>query len=320
MARVAFIGGTNLVGPASIQHLLERGDEVLVAHTGEHEHPGVEHCEHVHGDRERLLASDVPTWRPDLLIDTMAGGASVEKAQQLMECAEHASVDRVVVVSSMDVYQHIVEAGMGDGTGYVPLARGSWPLREGASPLRTEPYPGSEAHDNAAMELELQSYDATTVVLRPGAIYGDFLGTRESYFVSLVAKGERKLHLVDGGQQVFHRASVRRVANAVVNATTVECSGHQAVNVVDPYDWTFAGLAGIVGDLLGHDWDVAHTAYSEDAHPWAVRHPIIGSDYLLRSFLGVKADEPDPWEATSQMVRWLWEHRRALLAQEAEAP
>jgi hypothetical protein len=54
--RVAFVGGTHVVGPVAVPPLAEAGDEVAVAHSGAHEHPAVAEVEHLHASYDDLLA------------------------------------------------------------------------------------------------------------------------------------------------------------------------------------------------------------------------------------------------------------------------
>jgi predicted dinucleotide-binding enzyme len=54
--RIAFVGGTNFVGPAAVQSLVRAGHEVAVAHSGAYEHPTLSAREHLHGSRDELLA------------------------------------------------------------------------------------------------------------------------------------------------------------------------------------------------------------------------------------------------------------------------
>ncbi len=309
--RVGFIGGTHYVGPASVPLLLEAGHEVVVAHSGEHEHPAVANVEHLHGSREDLLAAggSLERWSPDVLVDTFANGATAEKSRQLGECAGRIGVRQVVAVSSMDVYEHCVHAGIADGTGIVSMPPEPFPLREDA-PLRHRPYPGgSEDHDNVAMETELAGAERLTV-LRPGAVYGPYARTRESYFVLLAREGVHQLPFPDRGQQIFHRVAVGRVGRAVVAALDRAPEGRWACNVVDPFDWNFAGLAGEVGRLLNWGWEPIETDFPDAEHPWATAHPILGSDERLREVLDVH--EPDPRAALAETIDWLWQHRAEL--------
>jgi nucleoside-diphosphate-sugar epimerase len=305
--RVAFMGGTHYVGPVAVPLLLEAGHEVVVAHSGAHEHPAVADVEHLHGPREALLADGGPVerWSPDALIDTFGSGATTERSRRLAACASGCGAGQVVAVSSMDVYQHCVHAGISDGSGVVPLPPQALPLAEDA-PLRDAPYPGgSPEHDNVAMEGGLAGADRITV-LRPGAIYGPYPNTRERYLVERVRDGIRELRLPDRGQQIFHGVAVERVGRAIVAALEHAPKGFWACNVVDPTYRTFAGLAAEVGRLLDWDWEPVDVPYEKADHPWAAAHPIVGSNIRLREVL--KVEEPDPGAALAETITWLWEH------------
>jgi nucleoside-diphosphate-sugar epimerase len=310
--RVAFVGGTRFVGPVAVRLLLEAGHEVAIAHSGEHEPVGaalLAEAEHLHASRADLLAPGglVEWWKPDALVDTFAGGASAAKARSLRDCASACGAGQIVAISSLDVYQHCVEAGLGDGSGAVALPTEAVPLREDRSALRTAPYPGAhEGHDNAAMESALHGFPRVTA-LRPGTIYGPHPETREGFIVDKVRRGERRLELPDGGTQLFHRVAVERVGRAVVAALSRAPDGFWACNVVDPVDREYASLAGAVGRLLGWEWEPVSVPFSEAEHPWHVSHAVLASDERLRHVLGVT--EPDPDAALAECVRWLWEAR-----------
>src|ERR1700754_1555884 len=113
--RVAVLGGTKFVGPAAVARLRAARHEVAVAHTGAHEHPAVADVEHLHGEREVLLAAGGPIdrWRADAIVDTFTGGATAAKGEQLAACAARNGA-LVVAISSMDVYQHGVDSGVAD--------------------------------------------------------------------------------------------------------------------------------------------------------------------------------------------------------------
>jgi nucleoside-diphosphate-sugar epimerase len=314
--RVAFLGGTHFVGPAAVPLLVEAGHEVVVAHSGAHEHPAVAGIEHLHGTREDLLSEDgaVERWSPDALVDTFGAGATAEKGQALADCASRCGADQVIAVSSMDVYQHSVHAGISDGSGVVPLPTQPLPLDE-AAPLRDGPYPGgSPAHDNVAMEAGLGGAGRVTV-LRPGAIYGPYPSTRERYLVTRVRDGIRQLELPDRGQQIFHGVAVERVGRSIVGSLEHAPEGFWPCNVVDPVWRTYAGLAAQVGRLLDWDWEPVDVPLAEADHPWATAHPIVGSDLRLREVLRV--EEPDPRDALAETIAWLWEHRSELQAEQA---
>lgn len=299
------LGGTNVVGPAAARALRD-AHEVAVAHSGAHEHPDVHDLEHLHGARESLLAAGGPVdrWGPDVLVDTFAGGATAAKARALRDAAQRTGA-RIVAVSSMDVYQHCVEAGIGDGTGATLLPTSAVPLPEDA-PLRDGPYPGgSAAHDNVAAEAVLHTAEAA-VALRPGAIYGPFAASREAHLVEKVRAGERRLELPAGGGQIWHRVALERVGLAIAAACEHAPDGFWACNVGDPADFDFAGLAAAIGRLLDWIWEPEEVPFQATDHPWQVRHPVLCSDRRLRDVLGVH--DPAPDAALAECVAWLWSH------------
>ena len=306
--RVLLIGGTGPVGLSALPHLLEAGHSVAVAHTGAHEPPGAREAEHLHGPRAELLRKGGPVerWRPEALVDSFPGGATAANARDLGLAAERSGARRIVAISSMDVYRHCAAAGVDDHEP-LELPLDALPLHEEAP--RRPPRGPDAAHDNVAMEDALGGAEAVTV-LRPGAIYGPFFHPRvfrEWYLVGKVARGERALPLPDGGTQRFHRVAAERVGRAVAAAVERAPGGRWECNVGDPRDFTFGGLAALVGERLGWEWEPVRTTWDEGDHPWNVRHPIVTDTTRLRETLGVS--EPDPVEATAAQIDWLWENR-----------
>jgi nucleoside-diphosphate-sugar epimerase len=312
--RVLFVGGTGPVGQATLPHLLAAGHDVVLAHTGTHEPPALAALEHLHGDRTALLAPGGPAERarPEAIVDTFAGGAGAAKARELSALAARTGAAQVVATSSIDVYRHCADAGVDDSPP-AALARTWLPLSEGAE-LRTGPTRGgaSRGHDNVAMEAALTGAERITI-LRPGAIYGPFDHPhllREWYLVGKVARGERDLRLPAGGTQLFHRVALDRVGRAVVAALARAPAGTWACNVADPREVTFGGLAALVAERLGWEWDLEEVAWADGDHPWNVRHPVVADTTRLQRDLGVTA--PDPLDATRAQIDWLWEQRATL--------
>jgi nucleoside-diphosphate-sugar epimerase len=312
--RVLFVGGTGPVGHASVPHLLDQGHELAVAHSGAHEPPKTGDAEHLHGERSALLAPGGPAerWRPDVLVDTFAGGATAAKATELGELAQRCGARQIVAVSSIDVYRHCAAAGVDDHEP-ADLPFDALPLPESA-PKRAGPSPGGGTrHDNVAMEAALHGAPRITV-LRPGAIYGPHVHAhvlREWYLVGRVARGERDLPLPAGGSQLFHRVALDRVGRAVAAAIRAAPDGRWECNVADPSDLTYGALARLVADRLGWEWETRTVDWAEGDHPWNVRHPVIADTSRLRHVLAVV--EPDPLTATTDQVMWLWERREELM-------
>jgi nucleoside-diphosphate-sugar epimerase len=297
------------VGQSAIPHLLRGGHHVAVAHSGAHEPSAAADAAHLHGARDELLAPGGPVerWRPDVLVDSFAGGATAAKARAMGDAARRSGTHRIVAISSMDVYRHCAAAGV-DGHTPLELPLDALPLREDA-PRRPPRDAEPARHDNVAMEDALHGAGALTV-LRPGAIYGPYLHPkvfREWYLVGKVARAERRLPLPDGGAQLFHRVAAERVGRAVAAAVERAPGGRWECNVGDSHDLTFGALAGLVAARLDWVWEPVNVPWEEGDHPWNVRHPVVTDTTRLRQTLGVT--EPDPLAATAAQIDWLWDNR-----------
>ena len=203
----------------------------------------------------------------------------------------------------MDVYQYLLDAGIGEGNPGTPVPRAPLPIAEDG-PLRAAPYPGAHAvegggvHDNVAMEAALAgAFAGAVTALRPGAIYGPHPDARERLLVEMVREGRRTLALPGGGDQIFHRVAVERVGRAVAAALTHRSptassehlgphsglnrsldgvgEGFWAGNVGDPGDWTYGGLAGEVARLLDWEFEFERVGRDEADHPWNSVHPVL---------------------------------------------
>lgn len=306
--RLVFVGGTGPLGLAASAVARDAGHEVVLAHSGLHEPPAQSDVRHVHAARDDLLERDGPIARlgADALIDTRTTAAN---AASLLDCARAAGAEKLVVVSSTDVYDYFVTgSGHERAGGRSILPTQTLPITEDA-PRRRAPYPwAAPGHDNAAMEraLEEERRDEAIAVLRPGMIYGVGAAGREWTIVARVLRGEHRIELPDAGVQFFSRVALERVGRAVVAAVERAPSGLWPVNVVDPYGWTYAGLVGEIGRLLDWEWERVVVPWEAAGHPFKMQSPFLCSDARLREVLNVV--EPDPRAALAETVRWLWDH------------
>jgi nucleoside-diphosphate-sugar epimerase len=315
VVRIVFLGGTGPIGCAAASAAAAAGDEFYVAHSGAHEGPADLVATHLHGSHDELLAPGGPitSVEPEVLVDSFFGGpaqgATAAKAEALTRFAKRHGVKRVVAISSTDVYRYCIEAGLNGGYGLTLLPADTLPLTEN-SEIRA-PDPNQDRHDNVRMEQALREsgFTGSITVLRLGMVYGKFAHTREAALVAKVKTGERRLELPGRGAQFFARVSVERVGLAVHAATRREEPGVFACNVVDPYGWTYAGLAAEIGRILNWDWepvDVPFDPTDGPAHPFSLASPCIFDDRRLRDVLNV--NDPDPRAALEALVPWLWEN------------
>jgi nucleoside-diphosphate-sugar epimerase len=117
--------------------------------------------------------------------------------------------------------------------------------------------------------------------------------------------GERGALLAPGGPA--ERARPEAIWTRSPAALDRAPVGTSPCNVGDPRDLTFGGLAALVAERLGWEWEIEDVAWSESDHPWNVRHPVVADTTRLQEQLGVR--EPDPLEATLAQIDWLWERR-----------
>ena len=175
--RVLVIGGTGFISSFVVRHLVAAGQKVTVFQRG-HKAALPAEVRHIVGDRSRLADfGDVfRQVRPDVILDMIP--YNQREAQALVEVA-HNLVDRLVAVSSVDVYRARdricrTDPGPPDPT---PLTENS-PLRDRLFPYaQTRPEPGTEAfattYDKILVEQTLtgDSLLATTIVRLP-QVYG----------------------------------------------------------------------------------------------------------------------------------------------------
>jgi nucleoside-diphosphate-sugar epimerase len=155
--RVLVIGGTGFLGPDVTRLLEERGADVTVFHSGQHETPDAPSTtRHIHGTRDELgRALTASGGEPEVVIDMAPMTAA--QIEQTMRALDARNV-RLVVISSSDVYRTYGLLRMLESGPPEPV-----PLREDA-PLRTVLYPDrtSTPHDQRE-GLDPNEYDKILV-------------------------------------------------------------------------------------------------------------------------------------------------------------
>ena len=306
--RVLFLGGTRFVGAHAARAVVRAGHTVAVAHSGRHEGSLPATVLHLHGPRQHLVrqSGEVDDFVPDVIVDTFSAGGdertTADKAANLLACAERNRSRRVVAISSCDVYQAAKDAGV-DGYPANQMSNARFPVTEDSSLRDPHPEGTRGGHDNILMERALAGSPVVTI-LRLGMVYGPAPESwREGFLVQKVKDHDHDLEIPAGAAQLCPRVAVGRVAGAILAALEAPTDGWWACNVVDPYSWTYVGLAQEIASVLGWHWNLREVARSDSLHPFNLWAPLLLSDERLRLTLAVS--EPDPAEALAETVIWL---------------
>ncbi|MDM9382086.1 NAD-dependent epimerase/dehydratase family protein [Chlorogloeopsis sp. ULAP01] len=136
--KILIIGGTNFIGPSVVSQLVKMGHEITVFHRGKTTAKLPSNVHEILGDRSQFLntKSELERLSPDVVLDMVA---YTEQDAQILVNTFEGITQRVVVISSMDVYRaYGVILGRESDIVPVPLTEDS-PLRSSLYPFREMP-------------------------------------------------------------------------------------------------------------------------------------------------------------------------------------
>ncbi len=156
---------------------------------------------------------------------------NVAGTRNVLEASVAASVERVVHLSTTDVYGHPGSSGIEESQ--APAGFANW---------YSETKRAAEAEVRRVEPLE-------TVILRPATVYGP----RSEDVVGEMARALRARHmvLIGGGRAIAGLSYVENVVDAVVLALGHEAAPGQAFNVTDGLDITWRRFLGDLANGLG---------------------------------------------------------------------
>lgn len=222
--RIAVIGGTRFIGRALVDELLGHGHDVLVVHRGEHEPPGLPDTPHLHANRGDLASHRAALHRfaADALVDLAA--ATGEDSEVVLGAVE---VERLLVVSSMDVYRAFASLMAGASTDAVPLTEEA-ALREGPPPDRDGPPPpgwdfDADRYDKLDVERAYLAGGAT--VCRLPFVYGEHDYNRREEFVLRRLRARRPRIPIGSGGWLGSRGYAPELARGMRLALEADTPG-----------------------------------------------------------------------------------------------
>ena len=260
MSRVLVIGGTVFVGPSVVRELVKGDHEVAVFHRGEHETDLPASVRHIHGDRARILdhREAFRLFDPHTVVDMRS---MTETDARGVITAVSGIADRIVAVSSMDVYRaygraHGTEPGPPVAT---PFDEDS-PLREKLFPYRddTPPSIGQRPawlgeYDKIVVERAvLGATDISGTVLRFPMVHGERDEQRRFYWLWKRMVDHRAAIPMTAKAAAFRssRTHVDNAAHAVALAVANDEARGRVYNVGEPDALSWIEWARLIASHL----------------------------------------------------------------------
>jgi nucleoside-diphosphate-sugar epimerase len=302
VSRTLVIGGTVFVGPSVVRELVANGHDVAVFHRGEHETGLPASVRHIHGDRADIVdhRDAFRSFDPDTVVDMRS---MTEADARAVVAAVRGIADRIVAVSSMDVYRAY---GRLQGTEPgPPLA----PPFDEESALREKLYPYRD-HTPASIGQRpawLGEYDKILVerivfgdaeiagtVVRFPMIYGERDEQRRFYSLWKRMVDGRAVVLMSTKSAAFRssRTHVDNAAHAVVLAATDGRARGRVYNVGEPDALAWIEWARLIASHLRWTGELMVApseqmpAHLRDSRPDTWDHHFVAETSRIRRELG----------------------------------
>lgn len=301
---VLVIGGTAFTGPHVVEDLVRIGADVAVYHRGIHERPLPETVTHIHGDLTDISTGLEPIRRfsPDTVVHMLA--LTGDDVARVID-AIGSSIERLVVVSSIDVYRAYGRLHRTEPGDYEPT-----PLQENAA-LRQNLGPEGPQHDKLAVENVTLSHPGGTIIRYP-AVYGPGDRRRMTHYIQRMVDG--RPHIVVSDTMApwrFSRGYSRNVAHGVALVTAAPSLAEKTFNVADRAAYSEREWIEQLADRVGWNGTIVEADLART--PPALRQDLdFHQDWVvdttrIRTQLGYA--EPTPTdEAITTAVHWELEH------------
>jgi UDP-glucose 4-epimerase len=323
--RILLIGGTVFIGRAIAQELVDNGHEICFVHRGEHEPEDLPGGRHIHVDRAELASvrSQVDAFDPDAIIDNIALGRR-DAEETLAALPEDR---RLVVTSSMDVYQAFAFVMKGEGGGEpVPINESSavraerYPYRgqgndrtsearakRGGSGGRSPPNP---MDDYEKLDVEEVYLAAGATALRLPMVYGPHDGQRREEFILRRVRAKRDRIPIGAGTWMGAKGFVGDVARGTRLALESEAARGEILNLGESHTYPMSEWAQMILEAAGHEAELV--SVPDNRLPpdlgltAAIEQDLLVDSTKAREMLGW--NDTDPREALKVSVDWHLAH------------
>jgi nucleoside-diphosphate-sugar epimerase len=310
--RVLIIGGTGFIGSYVLRRLLGEGHSVAVFHRGQSGSDLPRDALRITGDRRRLAdyGGEFDRFGPQVVIDMIP---YVEEDARALMATFRGKVERVVAVSSQDVYRAYglflsLEEGELEPTPYDEEA----PLRTRLYPYRETAQGGEDLayhYDKIPVERVVMSDPQTPfTILRLPKVYGP--GDRGRLFDYLKRMDDGRESILLGERKSrwrWTRGYVENVAAAIALAVTDASAANRIYNVGEGEAISESEWARSIGQAAG--WSGEVVAIPEDALPQSMLEPYRFEQHLVAETgrfckeLGFEEETPRQ-EALRRAVDW----------------
>ena len=310
--RVLIIGGTGFIGSYVLRRLLGEGHSVAVFHRGQSGSDLPRDALRITGDRRRLAdyGGQFDRFGPQVVLDMIP---YVEEDARALTATFRGKVERVVAVSSQDVYRAYglflrLEEGELEPTPYDEEA----PLRTRLYPYRETAQGGEDLayhYDKIAVERVVMSDRQTPfTILRLPKVYGP--GDRGRIFDYLKRMDDGREVILLGERKSrwrWTRGYVENVAAAVALAVTDARAANRIYNLGEGYALSESEWARSIGLAAG--WRGEVVSLPEDALPQSMLEPyrfeqrLVAETGRFRKELGYEEETPRQ-EALRRAIDW----------------
>lgn len=303
--KALIIGGTGPTGPYVVEGLLDRGYQVTIFHSGQHEAEFTRPVEHLHGDPhfQETMQETLGNRTYDLIVfmyGRLRIAAEVAKGR----------TGRFIAVAGSGGYARSKDPRWGPlGKSFAPNEDGVWQIDPEVDKFHYLMHISQEK----VLEIYREGhYNAT--IIRPPNMYGPRqMAPEEWCIIRRILDGRKKMIMADGGLKIEARIYVENSARAVLLAVDKpQESAGKRYNVRDERLYTIRQRIELVGRTMGHEFDFVDMPYAlaKPCHVlWRHRQEhMVVDDSRIRRELGYR-DLVRAEEAIPRTVRWLLEHR-----------
>ncbi|MGB3756129.1 MAG: NAD-dependent epimerase/dehydratase family protein [Rivularia sp. (in: cyanobacteria)] len=270
--KILIIGGTNFIGPWVVRQLVTMGHDVTLFHRGNTKADLPENVDFIYGDRSQLhdYKSEFESLSPDVVVDMICYTES--EARILMDVFKGIT-QRVVVISSMDVYQaYGVILGQESGVVEVPLTEDS-ALRSSLYLLKDAPKRPLNApadYEKIVIEKVVMSSELPGTIVRLPMVYGknDPLNRLSPYLKRMADRRDAIVLLNSIAKWRGSYGYVENIGYAIALAVTKEQAKGRIYNVAEPETLSEEERITKIGKLAGWKGKVIRLSKEKFPQNW----------------------------------------------------